>query len=277
MFVSGNVKVSDETISDLVLSLPEIGSGTCRIVYDLGDVVLKVNRGHRSTLHGSCETEASHWEMFRDTEHADLFAPVLASGDGWLIMAKADRQCESSDDYYEVMRSANRLGITDLFHANCGMFGDEVKVIDYATGHVNGCEMSYSELWECECGDHNCSDCYPDGCECCCSLHNWEGCESFEGCRAEMCEDPKCFETATVHYPESAEWFGFIFGVISQGWNAQGQYVGMVRFPELEHWCTRHAQPISETVKPQILGQRAFHIHGSRMSLPWEPTPSNPF
>lgn len=276
MFAVNDQVVSDETISDLVVSLPQIGEGSCRQVFDLGDVVLKVNRAHRRQLHGSCETEAAAWEHFVGTEHEHLFAPVLASGDGWLIMAKADSISTADEhDYHEVKNAANRLGITDLFHANLGIFAGQCKVIDYATGHIGNayyssdeCPMS-SEL--CECGSHTCSDCYSNGCGCCCDLHLGEDecCAEYEGCETVECDD--CYQTATCHVPEVGEWFGFKFGVIVPP-RHMGGAAGLVVAPGILHYCAAHT-PVTatSTVPAQIPGQRGFLIWDGEMLLPWEP------
>lgn len=271
------VQVSDETISDLVRQLESIGQGSCRQVFDLGDAVLKVNLGAAHTLHGSCETEARHWEMVQGTPHEDLFAPVLASGDGWLIMVKADEVCGGSDDFHSVMRAANRLGITDLFCSNMGMFSGVAKVIDYATGHLHGGDYSYSYEEDpspepCECYSHTCEECYPHGCECCCSLHRGEcsPCGEYEGCNTVECEE--CYEPATVHVEESGEWHGFKFGNIRPGWDYAGNrgYVGMVEAPGILHYCTTHAPETVSEAPTQCFGQRGWLIWSNQMLLPWE-------
>lgn len=205
MFVSEEYGIIDDsTIPDLVQGLEHLGSGSCRTVFDLGDCVLKVNKDLARNMHGSCETESAHWETFQGTDNEYLFAEVLASGDGWLIMVKADSVCTGGEwDYQETMRRATRLGVSDLFSANLGVFDGTCKVIDYATGNVNGCSIVESE--SCECGSHTCKACYPNGCECCCDRHNYSGCGELSGCNTQECD--WCYETATVAF---STLFGFV-------------------------------------------------------------------
>lgn len=260
--------ITDETVKDVRKTLPYLGCGITRDVYDLGNVVLKVDRGQNHAYAGSCESEAKAWEQIRDLDESAYFAAVLASGKGWLIMEKVECAVQdgsaSWSDVREVQNVAEYLGFRDLHSGNLGIRADgRVCVIDYAFPGSGYAAVSWDpEMLSdpCECGDHDCRDCYPDGCECCCSLHNWEGCEEYEGCNATYCEHGPCLENAVVHVEESGEWFGFRYGVIAPGCEYNGRgYIGMVQTPELRHWCEDHA-PEQNAVRSEIPGQLGMWI-----------------
>lgn len=254
VYVSDRIVITDENFEDIAETLPYIGRGATRKVYDLGDVVLKVttNFGH---CVGHCADEADVWEQVKGTKWSSLFAPVLASGEGWLIMAKADTDGISYSELINLEGKLNAIGIGDLHEGNVGYLDGDLVAIDYSfnragTLHLIGSPSS-SSFEQCECGEHDCEACYPEGCECCCSLHVWEGCESLQGCNKQECD--QCYVTAAVKWQEP---FGFLRGVMQC--NDKG--IGQVKEHLFEHACREHA-PVSQLpniLKAQCKGQGRF-------------------
>jgi len=113
-----------------------IGTGGSRDVYALGDgTVLKVDSNPDEGI-GNCQTEAAVWAAVAGTPDADLFAPVLAHGAGWLVMAEADCDRFSAADadawisaHYDRLIA---LGVDDITIHNVGRIGGRFVVVDYA-------------------------------------------------------------------------------------------------------------------------------------------------
>lgn len=258
VFYADSGCVSDETVRDIARSLETLGEGVSRTAYDLGDVVLKVDLG--SDFAGNCASEVEAWERIRGTDEERYVGRIFASGNGWLIMEKATHTLgwgnhDAQAD--EVRYALESIGIQDLHAQNLGYRPDgTLFALDYAFSSVRSSDR-------CECGEHDCRECWPNGCEC----------ETFEGCNIPECAE--CFEDAVTRVPEDGTWFGFRFGVHTNVW-ADGEYVGAVRSVEILPLCNAH-KPKSETPKAQILGQRGFLIRGAEMFLPWEPRTSDPF
>ncbi len=132
-FRSGDVLVTDDTVSTLDSYLARLGQGVSRTVYALGeDHVLKVDRpdGGKSWA-GGCADELSVWEN-ADTLIRDYLAPIVAAGDGWLVMERCDLAgCYVDTDELE---DALREWTGDLHIDNVGRrrTDGELVALDYA-------------------------------------------------------------------------------------------------------------------------------------------------
>lgn len=213
--------VSDENVKHVARSLHQLGQGATRNVYDLGDVVLKVTRnfGHHA---GDCASEAACYEQFRGTEHEHLFARVYAAGDGWLIMERIETlayDLEDESPSYETIEALSELGIRDLHSMNVGRrFDGTWCAIDYAYNEEHAGAS-------CDCGEHDCNACFPNGCDCCCSLHDWNGCASLEGCHETWCEecgDGKAVTKGALLFGFAQTWRVWCVGcAVKAGWHKQ--------------------------------------------------------
>ena len=260
--------ITDENAREIARSLPCLGSGVSRSVYDLGDVVLKIDDG--GNYAGNCASEVACWEEFKGTEHEHLFARIHAYGRGWIIAEKAspDYTLYRSQEGADVRAQLEWLGIGDLHDGNLGFREDGSGcAIDYAFNEHRHAVCSDAISSACECCECDCKRCWPNGCDCCCSLHCGE-CASGEGCQAPECSD--CFRKAIgTGWESGGTWFGFRYGILTNVW-ADGQYIGAVRSLERLHFCSDHA-PKAVTPKPEIIGQRGLRIHNGEFLLPWEP------
>jgi hypothetical protein len=118
----------------LVPRFPRIGRGSTRAVYELGDYVVKVclSKGVEPECDRcACKRETEKWESLNahDPIRA-LLAPILASGDCWVVMPKADQI--DGDIPARVSSVLAKAGFCDMWGFNFGRFGDEWKMIDYA-------------------------------------------------------------------------------------------------------------------------------------------------
>jgi hypothetical protein len=270
---SGQV-ITDQNAKEIARSLPHLGSGVSRSVYDLGDVVLKVDDG--SNYAGNCASEVAAWEEYEGTEYEHLFARIFAHGRGWIIAEKAetDYSLYRSQAGRDVINQLEWIGIGDLHEGNIGFRSDGTGcAIDYAMNcHRGESSDDCMSSDPCECCDHDCRDCFPHGCECCCSLHRGESsiCATYEGCNAELCAYGACLQNGSVHVPEEgAAWFGFRYGVVTPPARGQGA-AGRVRTPAMVHFCEGHAPAPTAPRRGEIMGQRGFLIWSGLMLLPWE-------
>lgn len=182
--------ITSETFRSVAAIAEYIGAGVSRDVYDLGDVVLKVSNGNKYA--GDCSTEVSAWNQIAIDDRKHFATVYAADPDGkWLIMEKVagtwDRLRYDSetdrDSYDEAIACAESYGIGDLHGGNIGVrYNGTVCIIDYA--FTDEREGDYNE---CQCFEHDCRRCMPDGCDCCCSRHDRFGCESFYGCNQMFC------------------------------------------------------------------------------------------
>lgn len=204
--------ISPENVEKVVKAVPYLSSGVSRNVYDLGAVVLKVNKGYDGC--GSCASELAVWEEYAGTEFEQYLAPILAADPNgeWLIMEKCSGV--GSIDYYdrrEMEHKLNSIGIGDLHEYNVGRRENgDIVAIDYAftrdVGMRDDDHCNCDDCNGCGCGEHGCGICYPNGCDCCCSLHDYDGCATFEGCNRRECS--ACYNTAKhLHQPSL---FGFV-------------------------------------------------------------------
>lgn len=218
--------VSSETIPSLLNNASKLGQGVSRIVYDLGDCVLKLNRGGSQC--GSNESEFALWEQVRDTEDAQHFAAVYAIADdgSWMVSEKAfaifedlghDERHERTD-VFEWRRIESRLRETyhvgDLHDANVGIRADgSILIVDYAMNPNKGSSAAtWSDLQESE-QECRCSDCRhaynnPDGCtdhECNLCRPNGCSCQSFEGCHETCCSYGSCLNNAIQRHVTKTE------------------------------------------------------------------------
>lgn len=119
-----------------------LGLGATREAFDLGDgTVLKVDWNGGGTL-GGCNAEAAIWEA-ADSMTRQFLAPVIASGDGWLVMPKcAMNVTEAEGEAYDVEAEGFGVIINDLHPMNLGRMADGTVVcIDYAAGfYADGCD-----------------------------------------------------------------------------------------------------------------------------------------
>lgn len=210
VFVSDRFGIIDNgNAHELANRLPYVGEGATRTAYDLGDVVIKIDNGYNRRC-GNSANEANVWETL-SYEDRRYFAEVFASGEGWIIMEKvSDLVAYSSSydyaEYTEACRVARSYGIGDLHDYNVGVRADgSVCIIDYA---YEADTPSHITASLCECYEHDCRACYPEGCECCCSAHQGsEGCEPFYGCNETLCS--LCLD----QYARAEHWpslFGFV-------------------------------------------------------------------
>ena len=129
------------------LSLPRLGKGTTRGVYDLGDgTVLKRCEGRDAHRNGycSCESEGKFWAKIQGRAEAALFAPTYESGECWTRMQKADevpvpcldgacpRNMPYGADWFRAMESKiYPVYARDIHPGQFGIFGGSYKLLDY--------------------------------------------------------------------------------------------------------------------------------------------------
>lgn len=208
VFISDKAGIIDDgNARDIARSLDFLGAGITRDVFDLGDVVLKIDK-RANGFAGDSGTESDVWENVCLTSDARYFAEVFASGDGWLIMEKVENVIAnvaySDEDLRDVREAGRRNGVgRDLHEWNIGIrYDGSMCIIDYAYSGEQGAdswehdECMCDECQPCSCGDHDCERCFPEGC----------GCETWEGCKRVECSH--CYSTA--HRFATGEMFGFV-------------------------------------------------------------------
>lgn len=218
-YVSGLVLINDETVKAAIrsLNLKPLGSGVSRTAYALSDTLVIKVRNSATNYYGSCDTEAQVWEKVRDTDDADYFAPVVASGRNFSIMARVccvGRSCPDCHNpdghtFGDLMDVTDRLRINDMHGGNWGTLPNgNIVAIDYAMNALrhNGSSGSMRGNWsEQDVSDQcECDDCLRDRCEACingdcCTTH--DNCQNgrFCGCRinpSEMCDFGSCQDNA---------------------------------------------------------------------------------
>lgn len=116
----------------------KLGQGASRKTYALdADRVIKIDYAmlNQGGWQGQCNSEAARWQNASE-EIRPFLAPVLESGDGWVIMARAKTVISTFGP--EVSRTISHdlgttTGIGDLHGGNIGYFGNGIfKIIDYA-------------------------------------------------------------------------------------------------------------------------------------------------
>lgn len=195
-----NHVVTDESAWDLRNSLPKLGSGVSRTVYDLGDgTVLKLQTGRFGGAGGNLE-EWETWQRVKDSEFAHCFAECIAIGtDGAWMIQRAISEIfgfDQKSEWYEWWKTqgceaAYFANVGDIHPNNCGYDRNgNVLIIDYAwSGFMDvssvvmtDCSCCYPERSEtpepCACGEHECSECFPSG----------DPCGPLEGCNERDCE-----------------------------------------------------------------------------------------
>jgi hypothetical protein len=202
--LAGDHIVSSDTIPSLNQHLPHLGNGVSRHAYDLGNgQVLKV--GTADGWAGGNATEGAAWEALKDSDVGHLLAPIVAHDSedfGWLIMLKMDGTIHDlfrEDDWVgeawyawgcEMKDDLDRAGINDMHDGNIGYVITDhdaqiVKfyAIDYAMSR--GCHASYSAST-------------PRRYDACCdsAMLKASDCATLEGCRAEICDAPHCWQNA---------------------------------------------------------------------------------
>lgn len=204
--------VSADSLYDLERSLPKLGQGVSRRVYDLGDgTVLKVGTG--SDFAGTNLSEAEQWRKVEGTQWEEHFAEVLAVADdgSWLIMRAVERTFVNdrsawSEWYREVgSELTHSLKVGDLHYGNVGVtVQGQIKVIDYAWSEgsmsmewlieeESSCNCSECKpATPCSCDDCDCEECKPEGCDC----------EALKGCNVEHCKpcEDKGFYVLAVQF-----------------------------------------------------------------------------
>lgn len=114
----------------------KLGEGASRKCYDMGNgKVVKLN--HNTIRFGDqCAKEVRRWNN-ADANKRQYLAPILAHGNGWVIMEKAQGTAYEllrGDFAYQIGRELSQAtGFNDLHPANLGYFGCGVfKILDYA-------------------------------------------------------------------------------------------------------------------------------------------------
>lgn len=73
-----------------MLTFPEIGRGSSRTVYDLGDgTVVKVCHACAGLQFCQCALEAVNWARLRESPAREYIVPIIACGPCWVRMPKA--------------------------------------------------------------------------------------------------------------------------------------------------------------------------------------------
>lgn len=224
--LAGDHIVSSDTIPQLRSTLPYLGNGVTRSVYDLGNgSVLK--SGKADSCYGGNLTEARTWEMLRDSEVGQYLAEVIAydTEDGaWLIMRKVDgtigdacssvRDAYYSSDAYYVLSSSC---IGDLHEGNIGYVvncEEEEDYSFYAIDYAMSGDGSYSSS-TCEgCSNRWCDDHSFRRQDACCTIGQkmTRDCEFPMGCAEECCDNPNCDKRAMiaggqVYQLETVRWY----------------------------------------------------------------------
>jgi hypothetical protein len=240
--LAGDHIVSSDTIPSLKQHLPHLGNGVSRHAYDLGNgQVLKV--GNADGWAGGNATEVAAWEALKDSDVGHLLAPIVAHDSedfGWLIMLKMDGTIHDlfrEDDWVgeawyawgcEMKDDLDRAGINDMHDGNIGYVITDhdaqiVKfyAIDYAMSR--GCHASYSAST-------------PRRYDACCdsAMLKASDCATLEGCRAEICDAPRCWQNAVQDLGTLRE--------LRQRHHWEPTYLGdHVWTEERAHVCAQHA------------------------------------
>lgn len=197
--------VNDDTLPTLLHTLQMLGCGVSRTTYALSDTeVLKYATDMYSHA-GNNRSEHAAWENIEGSEYESCFARVYAiSADGrWMVSERLEgtagdlgHRHGDTDTLEEMWNAASWFDISDLHDGNWGWREDgSAAILDYAMNEHRSMEGCDSE--RCYCGDHQCDDCFPNGCTC----------EEFDGCRETACS--RCF-LHPAHKFASRSWFGFV-------------------------------------------------------------------
>lgn len=187
--------VTDSTFATFATYDNLVGQGGSRKVYALGDgTVLKVDYNLSDGI-GSCASEVAVWEAVKGTDDARLFAPILAHGNGWLVMAEADcdRFTAAEADAWIDATDADmeRLDIGDVRPCNVGRIGGQFVVVDYAfslcdCGWCDKCEAKYDAALSDYYGCQTCTEALEGDCT---NVHECEcECTACTYCTAEDCD-----------------------------------------------------------------------------------------
>lgn len=194
----GNVFVSDETLPTLIGTLEELGQGVSRQVFAISDTeVLK----YAYNIHSHAGNNRTEWDAFHRIADCDriYFAECYAiSEDGrWMVSERAEGTAydlgnDFGEDPWEAISVAEGYGISDLHDGNYGFRADgSALILDYAMDSAS----DYAD--DCGCWEHECGDCFPDGCDC----------GSFDGCNETLCS--RCVARPAFKRA-SRSWFGFV-------------------------------------------------------------------
>jgi len=123
-------------IRKIAKRLPRLGAGAFRSVYALSDTeVLKVDHADRGG-YGSCEQETKTFNALAGSHVSRFLAPVLDSGKGWLIMARAHGyRTLSYAQVREVTDALSPCGIGDLHDGNVALLNGSPVATDYGHSH----------------------------------------------------------------------------------------------------------------------------------------------
>lgn len=193
----GKILVSHETLPTLLRTLEELGAGVSRTVYAISDTEVLKYAHNRNSHAGNNRTEWDSYHRIAESDRHYFAACYAISDDGvWMVSERAagsayDLGSDFGDDPWDAIQTAEDYGISDLHDGNYGFRADgSALILDYAMGEDSYCEP-------CGCGEHDCEDCWPDGCDC----------STWHGCRETLCS--RCVRK-NAHRYASRSWFGFV-------------------------------------------------------------------